>query len=134
MGKRSHFPRRDRDAYADSGNGSGALDSASARDSHFCRTVLRDMAISCGTWKSHGLRCTYQGDIATGQDALALESYGGADAIITNPPWRRSLLHPLIRHFQKIAPTWLLLDQDWAAPSRQRPISRAAPTSSPSDA
>jgi hypothetical protein len=30
----------------------------------------------------HGLRCGYAGDISTGQDALALEQYGDADAII----------------------------------------------------
>ena len=36
--------------------------------------------------ESHGLRCTYAGDIATGQDALAITDYGDADSIITNPP------------------------------------------------
>ncbi len=29
------------------------------------------------------------GDISTGQDALALDNYGTADAIITNPPYSR---------------------------------------------
>jgi hypothetical protein len=64
--------------------------------------------------ESHGLRCAYAGDIAAGRDALALDSYGAIDAVITNPPWSRPLLHPLIGHFQRIAPTWLLLDSDWA--------------------
>jgi hypothetical protein len=35
----------------------------------------------------HGLRCVYQGDVATGQDALGIEHYSNADAIITNPPY-----------------------------------------------
>jgi len=39
-----------------------------------------------------GLRCAYAGDIATGQDALARDSYGAADAIITNPPYTREEL------------------------------------------
>ena len=69
----------------------------------------------------YGLRCVYQGDIAAGQDALTLDSYGGADAIITNPPWTRKLLHPLIEHFQRIAPVWLLLDSDWAGTKQAVP-------------
>ena len=44
--------------------------------------------------ESYGLRCVYQGDIAAGQDALAIDQYGNADCIITNPPWTRKLLHP----------------------------------------
>lgn len=63
-----------------------------------------------------GLRCTFAGDIQFGQDALTcpnlpLVKY---DAIITNPPWTRSVLHPMIERFASIAPTWLLFDADWA--------------------
>jgi hypothetical protein len=36
--------------------------------------------------ETFGLRCVFAGDIATGQDALALDTYGYADVIITNPP------------------------------------------------
>jgi hypothetical protein len=32
---------------------------------------------------------------------------------ITNPPWTRGLLHPLIRHLSGQHPTWLLFDADW---------------------
>lgn len=35
------------------------------------------------------------------------------DYIITNPPWSRDVLHPMIKHFCGIAPTWLLFDADW---------------------
>ena len=52
--------------------------------------------------ESFALRCVYAGDIRTGQDALELDHYGAADAIITNPPWSRELMHPLIQHFQRI--------------------------------
>ncbi len=71
--------------------------------------------------ESFGLRCAYQGDIATGQDALATNTYSDADAIITNPPWTRELLHPLIEHFCRRLPPqqWLLLDQDWACATKQ---------------
>jgi hypothetical protein len=71
--------------------------------------------------ESFGLRCVYRGDISTGQDAFAVDHYGDVDVIISNPPWTRSLLHPLIQHFQRIAPTWLLLDQDWAGTKQAVP-------------
>ena len=35
------------------------------------------------------------------------------ECFITNPPWRRDILHPLIIHLSDIAPTWLLFDADW---------------------
>ena len=72
--------------------------------------------------ETFGLRCVYAGDVVTGQDALALDRYGGADAIITNPPYERPLMHALIAHFQKIAPTWLLLEMDWAATRQAEPF------------
>lgn len=38
-----------------------------------------------------------------------------ADCIITNPPWSRDILHPMIEHFVANSKyTWLLLDADWA--------------------
>jgi len=74
--------------------------------------------------ESHGLRCTYAGDISTGQDALALDQYD-ADAIITNPPYERKLMHPLIGHFARILPTWLLLYADWASTKQAAPFMRS---------
>lgn len=38
---------------------------------------------------------------------------GSADMIITNPPWDRELLHPMIANFATRRPTWLLFDADW---------------------
>jgi hypothetical protein len=38
---------------------------------------------------------------------------GNIDYIITNPPWDRKILHPMIEHFRHQAPTWLLFDADW---------------------
>lgn len=37
----------------------------------------------------------------------------GADMIVTNPPWRRDLLHRMIMRFSRLAPTWLLFDANW---------------------
>ncbi|MET4240773.1 hypothetical protein [Bradyrhizobium sp. RT10b] len=74
-----------------------------------------------GIWNPLGLRCVFSGDIRSGQDALALDDYGAADVIITNPPWSRDLMHRLIAHFQSIRPTWLLLDADWAHTKQAAP-------------
>lgn len=46
------------------------------------------------------------------QDALKLE-YCKGDMFITNPPWDRKILHPLITHLSNLAPLWLLFDADW---------------------
>lgn len=37
-----------------------------------------------------------------------------ADCIITNPPWSRHILHPMIEHFRKHNKSWLLIDAAWA--------------------
>ena len=46
------------------------------------------------------------------QDALE-HGYSYCDYIITNPPWNRKILHPMIDHFADQKPTWLLFDSDW---------------------
>lgn len=48
-------------------------------------------------------------------DALLLSERdcGEADLIITNPPWDRDVLHPMIDTFRILLPTWLLFDADW---------------------
>lgn len=62
------------------------------------------------------MECIYMGDLRSGRNALSAEAYGrGKYAIITNPPHTRKIMHELILHFQNIAPTWLLIDLDWAS-------------------
>ena len=79
-------------------------------------------------WK-HGYHCVWAGDIeprvklvpgTSSQrvqtfDALKLSyiEHEQADCIITNPPWSREVLHPLIIECVGVAPTWLLIDADW---------------------
>lgn len=36
-----------------------------------------------------------------------------ADCVITNLPWRRDLLHPLIERIAEMLPMWTLLDSNW---------------------
>ncbi|MDR7232809.1 hypothetical protein J2X45_003919 [Caulobacter sp. BE264] len=58
--------------------------------------------------------------IATG-DMMQVE-IGDADGFITNPPWTRSELHPLITHLSDQAPTWLLFDAAWAGTKQALPF------------
>lgn len=44
---------------------------------------------------------------------LSEKDCAGANYIITNPPWSRDILHPLILRFVSLRPTWLLFDADW---------------------
>ncbi len=37
-----------------------------------------------------------------------------ADYIITNPPWTREILHPMIEYFAEANHTFLLFDSNWA--------------------
>jgi hypothetical protein len=121
MGKRSNFERIPRDFYPTPYAAVPPL-------IPFLRGVRTFAEPCCGDGAlvrhlgSFGLRCVYAGDIADGQDALALDTYGDADVIITNPPYTRELMHRLIAHFQRIAPTWLLIDYDWSATKQATPF------------
>lgn len=115
MGKRSDFPRRPMDGYQ-------TVDPRPVQLLMPHLDGIRTFAEPCAGegrlvahLTGHGLRCSYSGDIQTGQDALLIsrDDCGQPDAIITNPPWTREMLHPLIWHFMRIAPTWLLFDADW---------------------
>jgi hypothetical protein len=89
MGKRSNFERVPRDFYPT------PFAAVPPLIPHL-RGVRTFAEPCCGNGalvhhlELHGLRCGYAGDISTGQDALALEHYGDADAIITNPPYHRN--------------------------------------------
>lgn len=52
-------------------------------------------------------------------DAMGIQS---ASMFITNPPWDRKVLHPLIEHLSSVAPTWLLFDADWMHTKQSAPM------------
>jgi hypothetical protein len=123
MGKRSSFERIPRDFYPTPFAAVPPL-------IPYLRGVRRFAEPCCGDGalvrhlESFGLRCVYQGDIATGQDALARRSYGKVP-VITNPPYERELMHALIMHFMRAAPAvWLLIDYDWSATKQATPFMR----------
>ena len=45
----------------------------------------------------------------------------GVDCFITNPPWTRDILHPIIFNLYWQRPTWLLFDADWMHTLQARP-------------
>lgn len=113
MGKRSDFPRIERDYYPtiDPRAWSALKPHLPEKftyaepcygEGHLAKMIEGDLV--------------YSSDISDGVDALSLkaEDLCGADYIITNPPWSRKILHPLIDHLRQMRPTWLLFDASWA--------------------
>jgi hypothetical protein len=121
MGKRSNFERREADFYPTPRAAVLPLIPYLRGIRSFAEPCCGDGAL-VRHLESFGLRCVYSGDIRSGQDALAVGLYGAADAIITNPPYTRAVMHRLIEHFQRISPTWLLLDSDWASTRQAAPF------------
>lgn len=123
MGKRSDFQRRPMDNYATKDRNAVA---PLIPHLHGVRRFVEPCAgegYLVRHLESFGLVCAHQSDLAIdGSDALALDNLWGADAIITNPPWTREILHPMIRRFQQMAPTWLLFDADWAHTRQAAPF------------
>ena len=122
MGKRSSFPRIDKDAY-------DTWDPAAVKP---LRPLLPDFftyaepcagAFSlCTQLNDMGGQCRLACDIQPRHphvifgDFLNLkqEHLNGIDYIITNPPWSRPVLHEMIDHALRLQkPTWFLFDADW---------------------
>lgn len=121
MGKRSDFPRRKNDAYATPYKAVLPLIPHLRGIATFAEPCVGEGDLVAHL-ESFGLVCTYEADIERGHDALTHPPVGKFDAIITNPPWTREILHPMIKSFQAIAPTWLLFDADWPHTKQAAPF------------
>lgn len=117
MGKRSAFERIPRDFYPTPFEAVRPLLRHLEPSTRFCEPCagdgrLIDHLASAGHVCSEAWDIEPQrADIQAG-DALSRQ-FVGADCFITNPPWSRPILHELIAHLCKQAPTWLLFDADW---------------------
>lgn len=123
MGKRSNFKRRKADAYDTPA--AAVLPLYEFLPSHTfgfyepCagKHALVDHIVA----NAYGARCYGASDIKPRDSRVIrksaldvnLRDLCDCDLIITNPPWVRNLLHPMIEHFAVRKPTWLLLDADW---------------------
>jgi hypothetical protein len=56
-------------------------------------------------------RCVGGSDIE--KDATSYKYITNAEFFVTNPPWTRELLHPIIENLSSQLPTWLLFDAGW---------------------
>lgn len=118
MGKRSSFERRPRDFYPTPAEAVLPLLKHIEHGTMFAEPCAGNGAL-VRALEAHGMSCVEALDIeprwrdAYQADALDWAPVDSVDLIITNPPWRRDVLHPMIRHFASLRPTWLLFDADW---------------------
>ncbi|MGL4635423.1 MAG: hypothetical protein ACRCWF_05530 [Beijerinckiaceae bacterium] len=124
MGKRSHFERLPRDFYPTPIEAVLPLLSHLGPCVHFSEPCAGNGAL-VDHLEAHGHLCVWQSDIEPQRsmmaaDALSLKYVNGI--IITNPPWDRKILHPMIRCFAEQRPTWLLFDADWVHTRQSAPF------------
>ena len=115
MGKRSDFVRHERDYYPTPKHAVEPLvDYLSPRT--FIEPCAGDYRLAQHL-EDFGFTCVFASDIEPMDDRIeqidAMDLTATMDTIITNPPWDRKILHPMIHHFRVQAPTWLLFDSDW---------------------
>jgi hypothetical protein len=131
LGKRSSFERRDRDFYSTPEAAVLPLIPHLPYGAMFIEPCAGDGRLVRHLEK-HGMSCLWAFDIepqhedVDQRDALDGDSICGADPsadfIITNPPWRRDLMHPMIETFRAERPTWLLHDADWLFTKQAAPF------------
>lgn len=131
MGKRSDFARVPRDFYPTPVEAVRPLLRHLRHGDLFVEPCAGD-----GTLVRHleaaGLSCVHAADIEPRADWIQREDAladgfwphctESVEYIITNPPWSRDVLHPLIRLFSDQAPTWLLFDADWVHTRQAAPF------------
>jgi hypothetical protein len=125
MGKRSDFPRIDKDAY-DTPKAAviPLLYYLPDEFTYWEPCAGRGLLVEHFDILTKG-KCYLASDIVPRADGieqydalknikdLPISTTTTFDYIITNPPWSRDLLHPMIDSFARLAPTWLLFDADW---------------------
>ena len=118
MGKRSNFERNPRDFYPTPKEAvipllphlpeKGLFAEPWAGDGRLIEHIEELTSLS-GYWMTD---IEPHADFIGIGDALT-DKIVGCDICITNPPWDRKILHPLIENLSNQLPTWLLFDADW---------------------
>lgn len=113
MGKRSNFERAPRDLYPTPREAVLPLLPHLAPGTRYTEPCAGD-GVLIRHLAEAGHQCVWASDImplSTGiaqMDVMQAPMIG--DCVLTNPPWDRSVLHPLIERFTH---AWLLFDADW---------------------
>lgn len=124
MGKRSEFERIPKDKYFTFDPKAGEAIKPFLKDNVFYAEPFAGDGDLIKQLNDLGHICTLFGDIETNNpeipivDAFTLTkediAYFGAEQIITNPPWTRSILHKMLDHFVPMGlPVWIVLDANW---------------------
>lgn len=121
MGRRSNLPHLPNDAYATPPKAVLPLLSFLEPATRFIEPCAGNRAL-VHHLEAHEYVCVSAFDIAprhpsiVKRDArtLATADVAGADCFITNLPWSRPLLHPLIAHLHRLLPLWTIIDANWA--------------------
>ena len=126
MGKRSNFERNPRDFYPTPKEAvipllphlpeKGLFAEPCAGDGRLIGHIEELTSLS-GYWMTD---IEPHADFIGNGDALT-DKIVGCDICITNPPWDRKILHPLIDNLSNQLPTWLLFDADWMHTKQSRP-------------
>lgn len=119
MGKRSKFPRIEKDAYM-------TTDQRAVRPllDYYCDAYFSYYEPCVGNRDLVNLlapigKCIGSSDAEL--DARTTHYNTEAQYFITNPPWTREFLHPIIENLRKQLPTWLLFDSDWMFTAQSNP-------------
>ncbi|MBG6211707.1 hypothetical protein IWQ49_006398 [Labrenzia sp. EL_126] len=126
MGKRSDFPRIDKDFYRTiDPRAVAALAPYLEPKTRFCEPCAGAGDL-IDQLEAIGHRCVDAWDFYPQRDDIqdrdARHSHAdGIDRYITNPPWSIPLLHELIEWLSAQQPTWLLFYADWAHTKQAEP-------------
>ena len=133
MGKRSNFERSPRDFYPTPMQAVLPLLPHLEPGTQFIEPCAGDGAL-VEHLEEHGHECAFAYDIKPKKpwiiqtdslaqaDSLAIDMMQFmVETIITNPPWDRKILHPMIDRFARISQTWLLFDADWMHTKQSTP-------------
>lgn len=119
MGKRSDFKRNPRDFYPTPESAVLPL-IPHLGNIPFVEPCAGDGALIEILFNNGWTYCQYASDIKPLKEGINGHCYSDlkeldcmGSQIVTNPPWDRKILHPMIEHFRQLAPTWLLFDADW---------------------
>jgi hypothetical protein len=133
MGKRSDFTRIERDYYRTfDPRAAQALQPHVSYGDMYIEPCAGDGSLIRNLDRI-GLSCAWAFDVQPNgpgidkRDVLALHAdldnfTSNCEWVITNPPWTRSVLHPMIRAFTQQKPTWLLFDAGWMFTAQAAPF------------